>query len=226
MNACYGDISGVQNTLLPVSREAFDTLLRLKQVCAGAQVSVSINANFDAVNNTLSGWYCRLPKTAPVSRIPIRPDIFDGITVVEAQASEEEILQLLFKRKETLAKLKAAAKKHNARDTNMRPSWNRCRPQSNIPLQKTNTWQYTINEKNLARYTAVNREENSIRITADAPLDFVPDESIPNYIDSAVWVPEISPGGWVGLYHQWYPLVNGNHELKMFFVCQSHCRLV
>ncbi len=106
MNACYADISGVQNTLLPMSREAFETLVRLRQVCAGARVSVSINANFDAVNNTLSGWYCKLPKTAPVSRIPIRPDIFDGITVVEALASEAEILQLLSRRQETLVKLK------------------------------------------------------------------------------------------------------------------------
>jgi hypothetical protein len=108
----------------------------------------------------------------------------------------------------------------------VRPSWNRCRPHSNIPLQKTDTWQFTIHEKNLARYTTVDREENSIKIAPDAPLDFVPDDSIPNYIDSAVWAPEISPGGWVGLYHQWYPLVNGNRQLKMFFVCQTHCRLV
>jgi hypothetical protein len=82
-----------------------------------------------------------------------------------------------------------------------------------------------LQEKDLPRYTTIDREKNCIQIALDAPLDFVPDETVPNYIDSAEWEPEIADGGWVGLYHQWYPLVNGHKELKLFFVCQSHCRL-
>ena len=140
MNACYADITGLGNTLLPVSGEAFETLLRFRQFCAGSRVSVAMNVNFDAETNTLGGWFCRLPKTAPISRIPVRPDIFDGITVVEAKMSERAILQLLYERENTVAKLRRAAKKHIAKDQSKRPSWNRCRPQSNIPLQKTTAW--------------------------------------------------------------------------------------
>eukprot|EP00961_Rhodomonas_salina_P122677 1652420-Rhodomonas_salina.3 len=218
-------ITGLHNTLLPPSPEAFDTLQRFCAIAPGTEVTAALNANFDYNDNTLRGWYCRLPPEAPAPLVPLQPNIFDGITVVEACVPEYRILELLRDKEDTLCRLSSAAQRRLACNVKQRVSWARCHPQREVPLQKTGTWHYVIRSDNLPRYTTIGANESVVTISPDAPLDLVPDDTTPNYVDSAEWTPELSVGGFIGLYHQWYPLVNGTRELKLFFVCQSHCQL-
>jgi hypothetical protein len=218
-------ITGLQNTLLPITPEAFDTLQRFLALSGRTKVSVSMNCNFDYMDNTLHGWYCKLPPDAGATRVPLLPNAFEGVVVVETHASETRILELLRDRKDTLRRLAAAAEKRVVARVRNRVSWNRCRPRREVPLQKTETWNYVMRPENLARYTSIAQSDNMVRVAEDAPLDLVPDDSTPNYMDSEDWDAELSAGGFIGLYHQWYPLVNGARELKLFMVCKSHCQL-
>eukprot|EP00961_Rhodomonas_salina_P074377 999029-Rhodomonas_salina.1 len=102
-------------------------------------------------------------------------------------ASEDEILDLLKNRKTTLQKVSDIAQRFVATKNPNRVSWYRCRPQRALPLQKTNTWHVVMHQENMARYTTVGPGGNTVKMAHNAPLDLVPDDTTPNYIDSADW---------------------------------------
>lgn len=89
------NIIGTSHTLLPCEPEGYQSLQRLHDVCPDACVSVSMNSCFDEHDTSVHGWYVKLPATTPAPQVPFTSNMFDGITVVETMANEEQILSLL-----------------------------------------------------------------------------------------------------------------------------------
>eukprot|EP00961_Rhodomonas_salina_P293265 3933610-Rhodomonas_salina.3 len=217
-----GTVYGVKDTLLPCPPEAFDTLQRISNIAPASKVSVSANCMIDVNDNTIKGWHCLLPPDTPIHCVPFQPNMFEGITVVETFATENQILDMLKNRSGTMKKLQSLAQRLQSSNVQNRSSWQRCRPDRSLPLQKTRTWHVVMKSDNLARYTKV--EGSKVTVANDAPLDMIPDDTTPNYLDSATWDPELGVGGFVGLYHQWYSSSDGTQKLKMYIVCQSSCQ--
>ena len=215
-------VHGLKNTLLPCPTEAYDTLQRIKQLAPQGQVGVSMNCVINPVDNTIRGWHCMLPPTTPIQCIPFQPNMFEGITVCETLATENQVLELLKNRSETLHKIEEFASLHSSENVDNRVSWKRCRPNRSTPLQRTEAWRVLIRHENLNKYMRVNG--GFVHVADNAPIEHVPDDTIPNYIDGDDWSPELGSGGFIGLYHQWYTTSDSKHKLKLYIVCQSSCQ--
>eukprot|EP00961_Rhodomonas_salina_P174714 2356614-Rhodomonas_salina.8 len=221
-------VHGLADTLIPCEPHLYDTLQRLSMVAPGANVSVAINCVTDHNESSTKGWLCKIPAAAPASTIAVQPNLFEGITVVETAATETQILDLLKNKDKTVQAMSRIAEQFHPSVVKDRISWDACHPERSIPLQNHSAWNVHISNDSIAKYTCVEHDQHAntqeVRFVHDAPLDLVPDNSVPNYVDSAKWTPELPPGAFIGLYHQWYSTFDGCRELKLFFVCQSSCQ--
>jgi hypothetical protein len=180
-------IYGFGNTLIPGSNESYTILHRIKEFVPDSKITLSVNSHFHTGENMLHGWFVKFPPTTPTSLVPFTSNMFEGITVVETFADESSILDLLKNKKQVLADMREIVDKYLSTNNNNRASWYRCRPQRTLPLQKTSTWRVVMRQENLARYTTVGAAGDSVRVSDDAPFDLIPDDTVPNYIDSASW---------------------------------------
>lgn len=218
----HTQVHGVSDTLLPCPPELYDTLKKIATRSLGAQVGVSMNSIIHT-DNTIRGWYCTFPPSATIQNVPFQSDMFSGITVVETAASETQILDLLKNRAGTMKRVRDFAIRNASTNVTNRVSWARCRPNRKLPLQRINAWQVQMRPDHLSQYVQV--DGSSVRVLNDAPVEVVPDDTVPNFLDSAAWDPELSEGGYIGLYHQWYEMHGtGERELKLYIVCQSSCQ--
>lgn len=224
-------VNCINDTILPCPPEVVETLCRMSAACPGSQTTAAMNCTLSHADNVVSGWYSIFPAHTPVCGIPFPAHMFDGITVVETLASESRILDLLKERGALLKKMQAHAATVRCNNVQMRASWGRCRPERGIPLQRKQGWKVVMRKEQLSRYMTIVHTADAgggaatqIKVSPDAPLDYVPDDTVPNYVDSAPWDPELSDHGFVGLYHQWYTSLSGKRELKLYFVCQSLCQ--
>lgn len=140
-------------------------------------------------DKTLRGWYVTFPAGTPVSQVPLPSNLFDGLTVVETLASETLILDLLKKRTRVLQRMKVIAREVHSSNVANRATWQRCRPERDVPLQRKSAWKVLLRENDVSKYTMMSQDPMyntvTVRLAPDTPLEFVPDESVPNYVDSA-----------------------------------------
>lgn len=195
------EVLGLNKTLLPCTEETLEMLQNLQKMTQSKSVGVSMNCTMK--NNTLTGFHCILPKNTPVSLVPIPVNIFECITVVETLASEREILHLLNHRKETLKKLYDFACDHQSVNVGeSRLSWQRCRPKMDLPFPKQDNWHVKVDTNNLMQYLKVDKDATIPTIDlprlcagTNLPLVSAPDETLPNFVDSGSWTPELGVGG-------------------------------
>lgn len=167
------------------------------------------------------GWCLDTPGHAPGSALPINCSLFDGLTIVRCDCCDSEILELLSNSEDTRRRLGAAIDRimqTSLVDDDMRASWKRCRPTANgIP-------------RSLCSAAIVT--ESSVK--KGGQVSFFNSEDCVPLIDSEPWKPELSPEGFLGLYHHWNyeesrsPLYHGHSQGRsckgpsLYMVCQSY----
>jgi hypothetical protein len=147
---------------------------------------------------------------------------------VETLASESLILDLLKQRAQVLQAMQQQVQALRSNNVPNRASWERCKPERNVPLQRKSAWKVLVQQHNMAKYMTVQHSADGVpcvRMAPDTPMDLVPDETVPNYVDSDDWDPELSDSGFIGLYHQWYTCTGSTKpQLRLYFVCQTQCQ--
>jgi hypothetical protein len=187
-------LDGSREVLLPLSASAQSTLTNLARL-GGCVLKVSPFCHVGE-NNDVRGWVLDMQGDAPASALPLNCTFFDGVSVVECECSEAEALQLLTRPEETRDALGQAIHRLMSQvSEDRRATWRRCRPTENgVPP---------------SLYSAVLGRDSQVTLCT------MPD-AIP-LIDSEPWVPELSPEGFVGLYHHWHPV---RKRLCIYLACQ------
>lgn len=192
-------LDGSKEVLLPLSASAQNTLTNLvRQAGNGSVLKVSPFCHVGE-NNDVKGWVLEMPGDSPASALPLNCTFFDGLSVVECECTEAEALQLLTRPEETRMALGQAIHEGvMSRVTeDQRATWRRCRPTENgVPP---------------SLYSAVLGRDS--QVTLCTMPDAVP------LIDSEPWTPELSPEGFVGLFHHWHPV---RKRLCIYVACQSY----
>jgi hypothetical protein len=178
-----------KGTLLAIARQAPDSVLRISPFCF---------ENPEGAHE-VQGWDLHLPSSTPASMLPLNCCLFDGLSLVECCCEESEVLRLLTQPEDTRARLGEAIHSIMEQVTEaQRATWRRCRPTENgVPSSLC---------------SAFMGRDNQITLCS------TPDGSVP-LIDSEPWVPELSPEGFVGLYHHWHPT---RKRLCLYAVCQAY----
>jgi len=187
MGEVIAGLDGMSNedVLLPLSQHAQDTLLNLARQAPSMTLKVSpfCHENPEGTHE-VRGWVLNVPPETRASALPISCSLFDGISVVECECTEAEVLALLSQPEDTRRRLGEAidqimrAQQERGEE---RASWRRCRPTANgVPP---------------SLYSAFMGKDN--RVTLCSTQDCVA------MIDSEPWVPELTAEGYLGLFHHW-----------------------
>ena len=194
-------LDGTEDVLLPLSQHAKKTLFSIARqpVSTTLKISPFCHENPNGVHE-VRGWVLEIPADAPTSSLPMNCSMFDGMSVVQCECSEGQILELLSHAADTRKKLGQAIHQIMmllSEGENKRATWRRCRP--------------TVNGVPQSLYSAFVGREN--KVTLCSTEDCMP------LIDSEPWIPELSPEGFIGLYHHWHPT---KKQLCLYMVCQSY----
>ena len=208
--------AGSENILLPLSQHGISTLQSLGKMSAGSTLRTSPFCHESPQNQReIQGWVLDTPSSAQASALPVPYNLFHGITVALCETTEPEILSLMQNMESTRTKLSEAVKeimepikseidlssgnKHNGESR--RASWARCKPTDHQGHPQS--LQFAMRNK-------------------DGDVIFHQDQgkSVP-IIDSAEWLPELSPDGYVGFFHHWHHGTREN-KLCLYVVCQSY----
>jgi len=132
--------------------------------------------------------------------------MFDGVSIVKCDCEESEIMHLLSNASDTRRRLGEAIHRimrltTQAETKHLRASWKRCRPTPNGTPQSLCSAFVTTGDCKEMRVSFINSQES-------VPL-----------IDSEHWIPELSPEGFIGLYHNWNDATNGP---SLYIICQSY----
>ena len=181
--------------LIPLSQHAKNTLIGL---ASGACLRVSPFCHEHA--NEVKGWVLDIPDDSLAGRMPLNCSLFDGVSMALCECSEAEILQLLSNADQTRKRLGQAIHcimQERACNEERRATWRRCRPTENgVPH---------------SLYSAL--------VARDGTVSLFSTQDCVALMDSEVWVPELSPEGFIGLYHHWHPV---KKFLCLYVVCQSY----
>jgi hypothetical protein len=192
-------LDGKEDVLLPLSQSAKNTLFGMakQSLSTNLRVSPFCYENMDGAHE-VRGWALELDGTTPASLLPMPCSLFDGMSMVECQCGEAEVLNLLTHPEQTRGRLGEAIHGIMSQvEEPRRATWRRCRPTENGVPQSL--------------YSAFMGRDN--RVTLCSTPDNVP------LIDSEPWVPELSPEGFLGLYHHWHPT---RKRLCLYMVCHSY----
>ena len=188
-----------RDVFLPLGAHARSTLQMLGNGGA-CTVRVSPFCHED-VQHQLRGWSVDVASDAPARVLPISFNMFDGVTVVECEMAESELFDVLRNMEEAKRKMGEAVQALMAECVQeQRATWARCRP-SMFP----------------ASLEKASKDK-------DGTLHFVQDDDSTGgtpVIDSESWLPELSPDGFIGLYHHWHRK-GRESRLCMYVVCQSY----
>jgi hypothetical protein len=212
---CAGLEGGNARFLLPLSQHAQNTLLSLARLHPQSSLKISPFCHEHPEGaHEVRGWCLDTPGSAPASSLPINCSMFDGVSVVRCDCSEAEILELLSNADDTRRRLGEAI---NQIMTSVeeggghRASWSRCRP--------------TLNGTPPSLCSASVLPSSSSSAKKAAVHFFNTQDCVP-IIDSEHWVPELSPEGFIGLYHHWnhhrYEDNGQKTGLSLYIVCQSY----
>lgn len=209
-------IAGLDGTynndvLFPLSQHAQDTLLNIARQAPSMTLKVSpfCHENPEGTHE-VRGWVLNVPSESPASALPINCSLFDGISLVECECTEAEVLSLLSQPEDTRRRLGEAMDRimRQHQEEESRATWKRCRPTANGVPQSL--------------YSAFMGKDN--KVTLCSTQDCVAT------IDSETWMPEVTAEGFLGLYHHWnasknrlclYMVPNffGYYECPMFEFC-------
>ena len=200
-------ITGEHEALLALGAHSLQTLQNLGRACDPAEEQCAVRVSpfcheHPDSHRQVRGWTLDVPSEAPGHVLPISFNMFDGVTIVECEMSETEVLDVmrdLGKMKQKLGEaVERIMKKASAQEK--RACWSRCRP-STYPksLEKAS--------KDKEGRLFFVRDEDS---TGGSPV-----------IDSEDWVPELSPDGFIGLHQHWHRSTREN-RLCMYVICQSY----
>ena len=191
-------LDGSNDILLPLSQHAKNTLLSIaKHAGCHLKVSPFCHEHPDGTHE-VRGWTLDLPPSAPASQLPLNCCLFDGVSLVECECSEAQVLELLTHAEDTRKRLGETIHSimQEVREER-RASWRRCRP--------------TINGVPQSLYSAFVGRDNKVTLCST-------EECVP-LMDSEPWVPELSPEGFLGLYHFWHPI---KKRICLYMVCQAY----
>lgn len=188
--------------LLPLTPQAQLTLEHLSGLHPEGRLHVSPFC-YETVRGQreVRGWALDVPAHAHASSLPVGPHLFDGVTLARCELAEDAILRLLLDKEGTRKKLGDAVRgilDRQRESPHLRACWSRCRP--------------TAGCISTALCGLTKTKEGSVILTPSA-------ENVP-VCDGEPWTPELSPEGFVGLYHHWYHDVNGA-ELRLYMACRS-----
>ena len=201
-------MTGEDDVLIPLGQHPLATLNTLGRVHNECVVRVSPFCHEHPDNQReVRGWVLDVPSHAEGSTLPISFNLFDGVTVVKCEMEETDIFKIMQNMDEMRAKLGRAVDKVmsvvEATDQKERATWARCRPSMFGGFPPT-----------LEKAT---KDKEGV-------LSFVRDEESSGcspIIDSESWIPELSPNGFIGLYHHWHRSSRDN-RLCMYIVCQAY----
>lgn len=218
MNIKYNEstLSGSNDVfLMNISKNAHDTLMQLGQ---SASKEDEEEASIERITlkpspfchetpdtqKELRGWVLDIPYHFKASRIPLTSKLFHGISIALCDVSEEQILSMIQNEQQTKENLASAIETiMGAHTPDKAATWGRCHPSP-----------YTGHPFSL---------QEAVKET-DGSLVFKQCESANSHcapiIDSEEWLPELSPDGFIGFYHQWLCTSRGN-RLVLYCVCQS-----
>ena len=190
-------LDGSKEVLLPLSANAQNTLVNLARQSACQSLKVSPFCHVGD-NSDVRGWVLDMSGETPASVTPLNCSLFDGVSIVECDCTEAEALQRLTKPEQTRAELGMAIHSIMSQVTeDRRATWRRCRPTENgVPP---------------SLYSAILGRDN--KVTLCTTPDAIP------LMDSEPWMPELSPEGFIGLFHQWHPV---RKRLCLYMACQSY----
>lgn len=251
-------IFGIESAFFQPSPQALETAELMVNRASSSYMRLAptfhVNAD-DQIEGFMIGMGAETPRTA----LPLSEKLFDGISVVECKLSESEILNLMSNIDDTRSRLHEAVVElqRNAFDPetkqDKRASLDCMSLDHNIeqdPIlcdvsvykgkvdRRMSPFHYTTE---LHRRTNASKDPMRAGID-DALSDFVDyatasshlqtksaDYHTTNVKDANSWRPQVSSGGFVGLYHQWFSGVDSadsagsvQKQLKMFLVCSSY----
>ena len=196
---------GNSHILLPFSQHARNTLLSLARLHPQSTLKVSPFCHEHPEGaHEVRGWCLDTPGSAKSSCLPINCSMFDGVSIVKCECSESEILDLLSNAQDTRRRLGEAISRIMQftvldETKHLRASWKRCRPTPNgTPQSLCSAMVTTTSSEQPSRVSFYNTQEC-------VPL-----------IDSEHWIPELSPEGFIGLYHNW------EQGPLLYIICQSY----
>lgn len=198
---------GNSHILLPLSQHASNTLLSMGRMHPRSALKISPFCH-EHPNGTheVRCWSLDTPGSASASSLPVNCSMFDGVTIVKCDCHESEILNLLSNTSDTRRRLGEAIHRIMKLTTlpetkHLRASWKRCRPTPNgTPQSLCSAFVTSGVDTKEMRVAFVNSQES-------VPL-----------IDSEHWIPELSPEGFIGLYHNW----DHNNGPSLYMICQSY----
>ena len=198
-------VTGRDDVLIPMGQHPLTTLNSLGRVHSGCVVRVSPFCHEHPDNNQreVRGWALDVPSDAIGHTLPLSFNMFDGVTVVECEMSEVEVFKLMQNISDVRLKLGKAVDKLMTHQEEKRATWARCRPSAFGGFPKT-LEKAVKSKEGIVSFV---RDEDS---SGSSPI-----------IDSEDWEPELSPDGFVGLYHHWHRSTRDN-KLCMYVVCQSY----
>ena len=202
-------LMGRDDILLPLSQHGLSTLQSLGRLAQGSMLRASLVCHETPDSQReVRGWVLDTPATAPASSLPIPYNLFHGVTVVLCETTESDVLSLMQNIDDTRAKLadainvsmKPIQDEINNSTSSVRASWARCRPSPHQGHPKS-------------LQTATKDKDGNVIFQQD-------DRNTP-IIDSESWLPELSPGGFIGFFHHWH---HGTRDSKLclYAVCQSY----
>jgi hypothetical protein len=194
------------HVLLPLSKHAGDTLLHLARLAADSCMQVSPfcyeHPAAGSEVNEIRGWCLDTPAEANASSLPVGCAMFDGISIVRCEMTENEILEVLRDAAEFRRRLGEAVQRirhMTEQNPTMRATWARCQPApTGVPC---------------SMFDACRNRTGSVVYT--------PTPSSTPILDCDSWQPELSDNGFVGVFHQW---VHGaqDHRLCLYVACRSY----
>ena len=211
MASLAGLQGGNSAILLPLSKHAQSTLNGLSNLHSQSALKVSPFCHEHPEGaREVRGWCLDTPGTAHANALPINCSMFDGITIVKCDCSEAEILELLSDSEDTRRRLGDAIsrimERTEAEETrDLRATWSRCRPTSN-----------GTPESLCSAHIISSKEEYKVNF-------FNTDDNVP-LIDNDYWIPELSPEGFIGIYHHWNhaKTMNDSKGPSLYIACQSY----
>jgi hypothetical protein len=97
-------LDGAEGVLVALSQHARDTLQGMARHGSTLKVSPFCHETHEGARE-VRGWVLEVPADAPASALPINCCLFDGVSLVECDCPEAEVLQLLSNADETRRRL-------------------------------------------------------------------------------------------------------------------------
>ena len=206
MSDTAGLCGGTEHVLLPLSKHAAGTLMHLARLSDGSRMQISPFCHEQPAGpnevQEIRGWTLDTPAEATASSLPMGPAMFDGISIVQCQMTEPEILDILRGASLFRTRLGEIIKRIRHRtelNPGQRATWARCQPASTgYPGSLLDAC----------------RNRTGSVVFAPAP------SSVP-ILDSDTWIPELSDNGFVGVFHHWFHGAQ-DHRLCLYVACRSY----